>query len=386
MSDTDKGIDTMGKFPVISLVIAIVAFVAAAQLSRNMNAMRAEMYKDKPLRLSRTYMPVLGMDKFCADISWVKLIQDMGDPNVKMKYDEKGKTAAQFFYKQLDRITTLDPDANKVYRIGARHISHLAPTEAIALLKKGNDLSTKADWKRYHLSSFIEDRYVRAKMEDKKSEAFTKSLDASIGYLAKAMESSEVPIYIETAFLRKQAEKGGYKDDPLLFLKAEADYYFARSKEISGATSIEQAPKGKKGEPAAEEMDYSMVEDSRLLKTKERILNKARVQALNHWQLAQAGDAAAKAKHMKIHKDISAIFKKVAPELKNYSSVSLNSYGPGEFYDVASGTKVVPYGLSYKAYMENKGIILFKGAYCHVTGQSRTESDKLWVEWAKQNK
>lgn len=387
----------MGKFPVVSLVIAIIALVGSVQFSREMNRMRMDMYKNLPERTSRVYTPVLGIDKFYAGISWVKLIQDMGDPKVKMEKNEAGEYAADFFYSQLDRITTLDPDATVVYSLGARHISHIRPKLAIALLNKGNNLSTLPDWQRFHLCSFIEDQYIRSGLTDTKSAEYIESLDNSIAYLEKAMEAGEVPSYIETAFLRKQAKKGGYEDDPLLFLKAEVDYYFARQKELKGVnmptqSEIPPAPgaEGTEASLAAMDIDnFAMAEDSRLFKTKERIINKAQSLAIEQWQLAQEAikkkDEAAAATHMNTHKDIADIFKKVNPSATNYSPVSLLSYGPGEFYDVASGTPVIPYGLSFKAYMENKGIVLFKGEYCHVTGMSQTESKVKWEEWAKEH-
>ena len=77
---------------------------------------------------------------------------------------------------------------------------------------------------------------------------------------------------------------------------------------------------------------------------------------------------------------LKKLFKDLKP-IAPYSSHSLNFYAPGDFYDAATGERVKPYGISWKAWEDHKLVVVLKGDYCQVTGMSKAESKAKWEAW-----
>ncbi len=386
----------MKGIPVVSVLIMVVALVLAIVISSSkLMPLREEMYKQVPKRLENVYMPMLGIDKFYADVQWIGLLQEMGDPEVKMGTDDKGKQMAGYYYQQLDRLTDLSPDTEKYYDFGAMHIAHLQPEKAIALLQKGNDLCSKKTWKRSHLCAHITTNFIGRRAES--DEAKMAATEEAAKYLKEAMDFGGYPSYVESSWLRKRAEIKGIDNNELSVLKLWYDYYKEKiaqsleaereaaqeAREMTAEAGAEAAPDaGAEGEMAAEEGGEMMYEDGVMSEVDEdlrnRIMQKAQDLALTYWK--QADDAAKK--NMQV---VRKIFYDIAPD-GHYSDVSLRSYNPGDFYDIYTGTRVKPYGISYAAWDSFKQIVQLRGDFCHVTGQSREESEKQWEAWWQEHR
>lgn len=371
----------MKNVPLVSTAIMVIGLVVAIIISTRMMDERAKMYKDTPARLEATFLPMLGMDKFYAGVQWISLLQQMGDPDTKMKEDAEGQNVAKYFYEQLDDITDHNPDANKIYTVGAMHISNVQPQLAIELLVKGDDLSSKKDWHRPHIAAFIWDRFVAARTQskDEKDKALEKARDS----YRKALDMGGTPTHVETAWLRKCAELGGFSDDPLRMLKAEKDYLDSKLEAM--AETMEEGPDGAQPEdvqPDASALMGSMG-DSRIEGIRERVMERCQKLALDKYESLKKNPG--NKDDAKALKEIKKIFFEVAPA-GHYSKVSLRPYEPGYFYDVTTGTPVKPYGISYAAWDKYKQIVPLSGTYCHVTGMAREESEKKWEEWWVANK
>ncbi|GAG48412.1 unnamed protein product, partial [marine sediment metagenome] len=65
----------MKKFPIVPIVVVIVAFALSILMARKVEEGRAGLVETGAVR---TYFPRLGLDKFVADLKWVKLVQEMG--------------------------------------------------------------------------------------------------------------------------------------------------------------------------------------------------------------------------------------------------------------------------------------------------------------------
>jgi len=345
----------MNRFPVVSTAIMIVAFVVSIIISRDMLQVREQlMYGDvKAERMNMTYFPVLGVDKFYADIEWIRLIQQMGDHETKMKDDEDGHNAAKFFYKQLDRITNLSPDTDKIYMVGSGHIAHLEPQLAVKLLGKAERVSTNDNWKRLQYAAFVQDRFIADRTED--AEKKREAIEAAAEYLRKALDMGGAPEYVESAWLRKRAMLRGVDNDPLGRLILEYDYY------------VEKTQLGKIGEE-----EGLMDETDRSEGLRERLMEQAQKLAMEYWQKLRGASGAEKKTLQESYAQVKKIFFDVAPE-GHYSTVSLRPYGKGIFYDVYTGTPVEPYGISWPAYNKLGKIVVVSGAYCPLTGEPVNE-------------
>lgn len=350
----------MNRFPAVSALIMIVAFIAAVFISREMRKTRVNMYKDAiaEARMEMKYFPVLGMDKFYSDIEWIRLIQQMGDPNITMKDDEKSRKSAEFFYQKLDKITSLSPDINKPYLIGARHISNVLPKRSVQLLEKADKLSANTEWRNYEYIAFVERQYIASKLEDE--EAKRASLMKAADNYRKAMDMPEVASYVESAWLRLQANLQGLSDDDFGRLALEIDYLINKNM-MSGASGDEAVEGG---------MDVGGMasENSELL---EKIMNNAQVLAVKLWKESQTAPAKLKKELQEKHTKVREMFLQIAPKGK-YSLISLRPYKAGDKFDVYTGTPVEVYGICPAC--KAKGVTtVTKGDYCHVCGTPLTE-------------
>jgi hypothetical protein len=437
----------MKRFPLISTLIFVVGLVLAVVISTTrMSSLRQEMYASTPARLEHVYLPVLGIDAFWSNLKWVRLLQSMGEENVKMTNDPEGRKVADYYYKTLDRITDLNPETELFYEFGASHISAVSPVKAIALLQKGERLSSEESWERPQLCAFYADNYIgkragneRPTAEELKQQALedalvvaaqyldeearaelpaeaaeltperaeTLMLQVSSDFLESAMEAGGYPARVETDWLRKQAKLEGIEDDPLGILVFWKKHYDTKLAEMvdreaaeipegampppeemeEGATGAEEAPEmaedGEMMEPT--EADYAAAELSPAHEElRKKIMDMAQDLALEYWEKMQEAGAAEKKKLDRNHEQVAAIFFDIVDESGHYSPVSLRSYSAGELYDVATGTPVKPYGLSWAAWEKNGSVVILKGAHCHVTGQPASESRARWEEWWQQ--
>jgi hypothetical protein len=325
----------------------VVAFIAAGVISRDMRGMRTEMYGDvAEARVKMKYFPVLGMDKFYGDIEWIRLIQKMGNPKISMKNDDpQSKVSAEFFFKKLNKITSLSPDINTVYMVGARHISNVLPQQSIQLLKKAAKYSTLTEWKNYEYMAFVERQYVAKKLE---GEAKKKSLENAAMWYEKAMNMSGASAHVESAWLRIQASLKGLTNDDFGRFTLEYNYLMDKQ-DLSG---------GEEGVDAG-----VTSENSELV---ERLMGNARALAVDLWVKMKKAPGAEKAALKEKHDKVSKMFKEIAPK-GHYSAASLSSYGPGDKFDVVTGEPVPVYGICAGCQKGGKTVVI-RGQHCHACG------------------
>lgn len=346
--------------PVISIFIMIVGFIGAISISASkMTPLREAMYPANA-QLERVYLPVLGIDKFYADIQWINLIQDMGQAMLKEgskpeedNADEKAKKA-QYFYRQLDRLTDLSPNTDLFYTQGAMYISHDLPEKAIALLEKGDKYSTVHNWRRAHYCAFIQDKVISAREES--DSAKEQMLPKIITYLEKALENNDAPSYVEREWLRKQAAQQRIENDEIgqlmLWFK-----HFQKKTMVDGAQSGVEMP---------ESVSYSSEIDQSNQTLRSDIMKKAQKIALSIWNSRKTADKAASDDLDKKLEEVKNVFFAIAPE-GHYSPVSLVAYEAGERFDVATGTAVEPFGICKAC--EKRGLTtVLRGEFCHVCG------------------
>ena len=356
------------KFPVVSLLIAVAALAGQWQAAGVLEEKRADVYKSTPERGKMQYTPIMGIDRFLAHVEWIRLVQAMGDPKNKMKDNEDGKTFANFYHTQADWITNYRPDANRIYKNVALHISHLLPDKAIGLLQKGMKNSSDRDYELpYYAANIARQGFYQEDDKEKQKQMLIKALP----FIKDAVEIGTSKRSLEPQMLRMKARIDGVEEGSISMLQVKWKYY----KEKAESTD----PGGEDGEPGG----YG--EAGILPEARDAMMDDARKLALELWRGMEKAKGAEKKKLASQHALVSGIFNQVAP-VGHYASASLLSYSPGDFYDRATGTRVKPYGIGFDAY-EKKGMIVpLRGAFCTLTGQSATDSAKAWDAWWEQHK
>lgn len=387
----------MKGFPVVSAVILVAGLAAAIYISAvKLMPMREEMYSAVPERMEYVFFPMFGIDKFYADVQWVGLMQEMGDPEVRMGRDEEGKKVAMWYYEQFDRLTDLSPDTEKFYHFGAMQIAFLLPDKAIELLQKGNRLCSRQTWERsYTCAQFVSNFKARRA----ENEAARREFDQeAVRYLEEAMDYGGYPVRVETAWLHKQARLRGLGNDKLSILQLWHEHYKQKlldtlaeeqeaREEMAGTLPDDDdgAPDGDFEEELPPDEEAAMEAEEELydremslseveMELRDRIMRKAQKLAMDYWR---DGDKEAK-ENMET---VRAIFFDIAPPDRHFSPISLRPYHAGDFYDTHTGTRVRPFGISFAAWDRHKLIVELRGRYCHVTGQSREASMEAWEAW-----
>ncbi len=364
--------------PFISIIIMIVGFVGAIGISaKKLMPMRPDMYpKESQDQLERVYMPVLGIDKFYADIQWINLIQDMGqamlkEGNQKEENPEAKKDKAKYFYRQLDRLTNLSPNTDIFYTNGAMYISHDLPEKAIELLEKGDKYSTVRNWQRANYCAFIQDKVIGARTQDDAAKALM--IPKIIQYLETALENNDAPAYVEREWLRKQAILKNIENDELGQLQLWYDHYLSKVVDTTSGMAGEMAGEnGTPSQPYINEMDQA----SQTLR--DDIMKKAQKIALDIWNSRTGANAETNKTLDGKLAQVKEIFKAIAPQ-GHYSPVSLMPYNAGDKFDTATGTPIKVFGICKTC--QAKGITtILHGSYCHVCGEKATadEENSSW--------
>lgn len=353
------------KFPVVSLLLFLLCLPAAFYISQyKLPELRKEQYKGIEAQLGRLYLPVLGIDKFYADTQWVQIIQDMAkhstqgvtrdkDGNIirpEISEEEREKQQeeqARYFYDRFQRLSDLDPNNENYYIFAARALQNDLPNEAIALLKKGEEMLRSPSYEYPYLQYHIINNVV-AFNDDSKKKAMSKELSE---LLKRAMNRPNSPAHIQGKWLRTEAQRQNLGDDEVGRLNLWARYYLQ-------STSREGIEAGG--------IDSTGQSDLR-----QQVMGMAQEMAIDIWEKKKtASDEEKKKLDEKLAK-VSKIFKSVAPA-GHYSPVSLMPYAPGDLFDAQTGTPVKPYGVNPE--LLKKGIVVvYKGPFCHVTGQPRVE-------------
>lgn len=342
----------MQNFPKISAVILVVGLVASIYVSRRMNDERHELLGTNPAREELVYMPVMGMDKFWADIKWMQTINHLG--RVRGKMDEE---MTKFFVGQFQRITDLDPDFDMVYKVGAGSIAYQDVEAALNLIEKAEKYSTEGaseeEWKRpYYAAHWILQIKARTENDKEKKKEYQQT---AIEHLKKAVDMSG-PWYVENMLLHTQSKKQGVYGVPYKELKAWYEYYNDQIKKTQAEAP--DAPDGE-GAPAGESGGYAYAEEGgspAMTRLRERIISRCR--ELMKEFLVEIKDPKANKKDIQDKMDYirNKVFIKMNPDT-HYSAVSLAAYGPGDMYDRVSGTPVVPYGIDLYAF-EKEGLVV----------------------------
>ncbi len=360
------------KFPIISLLLFVVCFLAAIFVSHDkIPQAREKMYQDVQPQLSRVYFPAMGFDKFYADTQWIQLIQEMAnqeikkgpkdgkkkeitDEDIKAEKEERAKRA-KYFYKQFDFLTDLDPNNEMYYEHGALYLQNDLPDSAIKLLKKGNKLLKTPSWK-YPFQQYFIIHDIKGQRDEKKLAEYTDEMSA---LLKQAMDRSNAPAHVQKKWLRLEAKKNGLTDDDLGRLQLWANYY--KQKTHANMVSGE--------ETTIQDAYYQDGADSELLK---QIITMAQDMALDNWKKQQKAQGDEKKKLEEEHKKISEVFFSIAPK-GHYSPVSLRPYAAGDQFDVYTGTPVKPYGANPEL-LKQGIVVIYKGPYCQITGKPRADS------------
>lgn len=359
------------RFPVVSLIAFVIfvlgaAYIATAQLPE----IRKTMYGDAKAQLERVYIPVAAFDKFYADAQWVATVQEMGGSGVSKSKDAPKKTeeeekaergkAADRLYSKLDFLSDLDPNNKNLYEVGAMFISNDRPDAAIKLLKKGDGLmknpSYKFPFNQYHIIN-----NVKSMNNEEAKKANRKEM---IDLLAKAMDRSGAPEYIQNQWLRLQAEESGYDDNSIGRLRLWSKYYLSKIPPANPGS-----PDGKPTEEMAAPGD-SFVSTERGNALLAQVMRMAQTMAVDNFKKRQEKGANVAALK-KEHDEISKIFFSVAPA-GHYSPESLHPYEAGDLFDVYTGTPVTPYGVDPDMLQEGR-VVIYKGDFSHVTGKPRSE-------------
>lgn len=365
------------KFPVVSLLLFIVCFAGAVYLSvapSQLPELRGKMYTGVQQQLKHVFIPVAGLEKFYADAQWVAMVQRMADSSVVKKSDKKMSEEeekairvahAKVLYKQLDRLSDMDPNNEKFYEIGAMFLSNDIPNESMELLKKGDRLLKTPSY-RYPFNQYCILNNVISSNDDAKRAANRPQM---IELLGIAMDRSGAPDFIQNQWLRLQAEAKGYDDDTIGRLRLWRDYYVSKAK----ASATENGANGKPGSVSADsEYSYDgFSATERGVALLNQIMNMAHNMAVDNFKKRQTAKGDALKKLQAEHKEISDIFFSVAPS-GHYSKESLHSYEAGDLFDVYTGTPVTPYGVDPDMLQKGK-IVVYKGAYSQATGKPRKE-------------
>lgn len=368
------------RFPVVSLIAFVILILAAAYVATAMLPdIRKTMYGDAKAQLERTYMPMAAFDKFYADAQWVATVQEMGgsgssnkakDAPKKTEEEEKAERAkeADRLYSKLDFLSDLDPNNKNLYEVGAMFISNDRPEKAIELLKKGDSLLMKNPSYKFPFNQYHIINNVICMNNDEAKKAHRKEM---IDLLAKAMDRSGAPEYVQNQWLRLRAEESGYDDNSIGRLKLWRDYYRSKVRAMGNSTgNSEGKPDEKPAEDASMASGDSFASTERGSALLAQVMRMAQTMAIDNFKKRQekgANVAALKEEHKKI----SDIFFSVAPA-GHYGPESLHPYEAGDLFDVYTGTPLKPYGVDPDMLQEGR-VVIYKGDFSHVTGKPRSE-------------
>lgn len=392
----------MRRIPPFAVLLMIVGLAGAVFLSvTKLQPMRQEMYAQAPEQLEAVYMPVMGLETFYADLQWIGMIQELGEMEQSMLDDERGRRMAEYYYKRIDRLTDLSPETAIFYDFGANMISNIRPERAVALLKKGDRFCSKKTYSRSHFRAAIITNFIRGRIDkDEEPQRYRRLTERAMKALENAIEIGDHPIHVEKAWMRKKIELDPTidGDDDLAVLVAWKEHLLDkyRTSMSSDAEGVEDLPvdaAGEEGEeaPGGGEPDGGRVPLNEvgylntevLSDLRDNVMHMAQSQAAACWEVLQSDpDNAEQRRRLQ---RVRAIFNEIAPP-GHYSMVSLKQYDAGDLYDPHTGTAVKPYGISYAAYDRYGAIVPFKGPYCHMTGESREESEAAWNSWWDEHK
>ena len=336
----------MKKFPIIPVIVAVVALAISIVAGRKVESGRATVISNKD-RLARVYVPCMGMDKFLADLKWVKLIQDMG--KVKGRMNEN---AAKYFARVLDSITDLDPDFHKAYQMGGMLISNELPQQAIDLLDKGRKYGLKEAWSLPYYSGFFAERFLPRKGEKSKTEC----LKMAEKYYEEAAQISGRPFYVDHAWMRLATRGAG--EDPVAQLAAQRDFVMKLKPSYEGMEGM--------GEEMYMEGGMEMENSPYMLLSKRLIQRSSSLARKYVEDLDLAKDASYKQRLAGQLDKIRAVFEAFKPAGHTCDNC-LNQYGPGQFFCAQCGEKVEAYGYCPGCWSQGK-MVITSGNHCHICG------------------
>ncbi|MBN2713850.1 MAG: hypothetical protein JXR97_15640 [Planctomycetes bacterium] len=368
----------MQNFPKISALILIVGLVGSFLISKEMRQRRVDQYHiGSEARQEMVYMPYVGFDKFAADIKWMQTINYLGKVKGKMTDNE-----LDFFNKQFQRITDLDPDFVPVYKIGAGHIAYHKDAQlALDLIDKAGKYSASKDYEIPYQAAhwIIQIRARNATTDDERK----KHYDLAISYLNKALEGDNPPWFVENMLLHTIAKKNGDYGDSYREVQAWNNYYWKRVNEMKradaaidakekaegndkakDAAAVKKAPG--EGEPEVPEYEMAQESSDSMNRLRNRIVERCRELMATYLGEKKAGKAPADVeKRVSV---VKGIFRKINNDT-NFSPVSLAAYDAGDMYDHVSGTAVVPFGIDLYDYEVNGRITPVKGDFNTLTGK-----------------
>jgi len=347
----------MKKFPVIPLIVAIVALVLSVIAGRKVTEARKEMI-DNENRIAWKHVSMLGMDKFIADLKWVKLIQDMGKVKGKMT-----ENAALYFANALDSITDLDPDLTKAYDMGSLLIANQLPDRAIALLAKARKIALEQSWSWPYYSGFYAERFLPRKGTVSDAECFKQAQ----AFYEEASKLSGRPCYVDHAWMRLSTRDAG--DCPVKQLAAQKDFVLElKPTYMEGMEGVEGA-EGMPPEGAMmEDMEGGMeMEDSAYSRLKARLLERSQALAIELLdRMAEESDPQKKDKLESDLDIVRAVFEEFRPKGRVCQNC-LFAYGAGQFFCPKCGERVEAYGYCRECWKQGK-MVLLHGDFCHICG------------------
>lgn len=351
----------MNTFPKVTSIVMIAAFVVSIGASMKMSGSRVDDYKIETAdRADMVYMPFLGIDKFWADICWMRSINHMGGVKGKLT-----PAVAKYFYSQFDRIADLDPDFKLVYTAGAPFIAYQDVERALALVDKGEKCAKQSDWQRsYYAAHWILQYQARPETDEAKKKQY---MENALTYLQKAIDEGG-PWYVENMLLHTQAKIEGKYGDPLPELEAWYSYYEKRIGKLRSTSMAPMGPVGPDGKPVAATpgaptpemgMGYEAeMLDPNIERLQNRIVGRCRSMMVD---FIKAGDQTSQDK-------VKEIFAKVTNE-KHWSPYSLVAYEPGDLFDQYTGKPLEPYGIDLYHYETTGVVVPAKGDYNTLTGK-----------------
>jgi len=351
----------MKRLSFIPFIVAVAALVVAIVCGNSVKAQRAQLVT-KQAQLQRTYMPLLGIEKYIADLRWIWLIQQMGRQSGEL--DAKG---AAYFADVIDRLTDLDPDLEQAYLLATMHIAHAAPVQAVELLQKANRYGSTSSWRWPFLAGHISERYLnRAGVKE------DESLQMAENFFWESASLSGCPSYVERAWLRLKTRGAG--DDPVQQLLAQKLEVAKLAQAYSGAAFNGAAFNGAEGDESMMPMDRSMMmEVSMPQRLAATLMDRAHGQIgrlLN--EKSQAADDA-KATLAAQLTQLRGIYDEMR-ELgissgEHVCKNCLTGYGAGEFFCRSCGHGVKAFGYCPTCWKVGR-LVLTSGNFCHISGDA----------------
>ncbi len=337
----------MKKFPIVPVIVAIAAFALSVLAASRVEDGRAALTNNSQ-RLSRVYLPHLGMDKFVADLKWVKIVQEMGWHSEE---GEMTREAAIYFANVADSITDLDPDMATAYELVGLRVAIQAPQHAIDLFGKARKYGLKEDWRWPFYAGHITERYLsRTDIPEADWRA------RATAFYGEASDVGGRPAYVDRVWMRCATGSAG--ENSVKQLLAQKTFVMNLKPAMMAGLG------GSMGVVGANSMGLTDTSYSRLKKV---LLREARVTVGELLvQIAEERNPAKKDALRRDLDEVRGVFDVFKPK-GHVCSNCLDEYGPGEFFCSNCSKKVDPYGYCLGCWTRGS-LILLQGEYCHICG------------------